>query len=74
MTIEPDKHADSIAQPEFTLCGMAFDAFETGDADGPIVFSKPGERVTCEDCLHVIAEIYREYTRTGWRRPDESGI
>ena len=42
---------------EHTLCGWAFDAFESGDADAPVVFAQPGETVTCLECLAVIRYV-----------------
>lgn len=46
-------------QAEFTLCGDAFDAFDSGDADEPIVMAKPGQTITCEDCRLIISEVKR---------------
>jgi hypothetical protein len=48
---------------EHSLCGMAFDAFESGDADAPVVFAQPGEQVTCQECLALI-----RYVRSAFRR------
>ena len=48
---------------EHTLCGWPFDAFESGDADAPVVFAQPGEQVTCQECLAVI-----RYIRSAFRR------
>ena len=42
---------------EHSLCGWAFDAYASGDADAPIVFAQPGETVTCPECLAVIRYI-----------------
>lgn len=39
---------------EYTLCGDAFDAFESGDADEPIVFAESGQTITCERCRKII--------------------
>lgn len=46
--------AGSAAQPDFTLCG---DAFDSGDADEPHVEAKKGQAVTCPKCCAVIQEI-----------------
>lgn len=45
------------------LCGYAFDAFDSGDAEGPIVEAKPGETVTCPDCRRVIDYMRRAFPR-----------
>ena len=39
---------------EFTVCGIAFDAFASGDVDEETVFAEPGEIVTCPDCQRTI--------------------
>lgn len=49
--------------PEFTLCGLAFDAFDSGDCDSPIVFAQIGERVTCDYCIRVIEDVRHGYTK-----------
>ena len=51
-------------QQEHSLCGMAFDAFDSGDADEPIIFAKSGEVVTCPECraeLDFVRRCYRKY-------------
>ena len=60
--------ATSPVNPEFTLCGDAFDAYESGDSERPIIFAKQGERVNCEQCLIVIIEIRNTYTNNGLMR------
>lgn len=40
---------------EFTICGIAFDAFDSGDVDEPTRFASPGETITCPECRKVIA-------------------
>lgn len=62
----PEKHG--AGKSEFALCGMAYDAFESGDADGPVVFVAPGELVTCEDCRAVMDNVrsnFKGYRATG---------
>jgi hypothetical protein len=49
-----DIHASSSI-PEFTICGMAFDAFDSGHTDEQIVFAEPGQIVTCIECRREIA-------------------
>lgn len=44
----------SAAGSEFTVCGLAFDAYHSGDADHPVVMAEPGEVVTCEACRRTI--------------------
>jgi hypothetical protein len=61
------KHGRASGQGgEFTLCGMAFDAFESGDADEPIVFALSGQPVTCDECKAVIDHV-RQFK--GYRQP-----
>ena len=52
------KHAQSPqGDGEFTVCGMAFDAHESGDSDEPIVFAGAGEAVTCHECRRLVVEF-----------------
>ncbi len=37
-----------------TMCGMAFDAHDSGDSDEPIIFAKSRQRITCDDCRRCI--------------------
>lgn len=58
------KHCDTPAGGyEFTLCGVAFDAFDTGDAEEPVVFAQAGELITCKECRNVIdhARAFKNY-------------
>lgn len=41
--------------PEFTACGVAFDAHDSGDYDEKIVFAASGESVNCPHCAAVVA-------------------
>lgn len=62
---------------EFTLCGDSFDAFETGDAEEPVLFAKPLESgsgrkslVTCEACRIAIDFVRQNFS--GYRyKPKE---
>lgn len=47
---------------EYTLCGRAFDDEET--IEGPPVFAKPGEKITCIGCRSVIkyCKSFKHYT------------
>lgn len=42
---------------EYSLCGVAYDAFDTGDAESPVAIAKKGQTITCPDCRNVIAEV-----------------
>jgi hypothetical protein len=55
-------HGESSA-PEYTLCGDAFDAFESGDADEPIVFANAGQVVTCTECRRAIDYVRKHYRK-----------
>lgn len=61
--------AQNPVQPEFTLCGDAFDIISTEAPDEdiePFDFAVGrGDKVTCEHCLRAIAFIYEIYTPKG---------
>jgi len=58
-----DKHAMGDGNGgEFTICGMAFDAYESGDADEQVVFAKPKEVVTCKECRAAIDYVKSAFT------------
>ena len=59
MTVQ--RHAPG--QQEHSLCGLAPDAFESGDVDEPVVFAEAGEMVTCKDCRSAI-----DWARQNFRR------
>lgn len=42
---------------EFSLCGDAFDAFASGDADEEHEIAPGGGVVTCPDCCRSVKEI-----------------
>lgn len=42
---------------EFSLCGDAFDGFDSGDLPGPFAFAKEGQSITCPKCCAAIREI-----------------
>lgn len=48
---------------EHTLCGMAFDAFDTGDCEEPIVFAEPGQLVTCAACQEQLDHAQKCFKR-----------
>ena len=63
MTRRRERHAPGVlAGQEFTLCGVAMDAYESGDEDRPVVFAADGEVVTCEDCRSVIEHVRAHFT------------
>lgn len=55
---------------EFTLCGIAFDAHDSGDADEPAVFAVTGQTVDCEDCRRIIDYVksFKRYRQPGGTR------
>lgn len=49
---------------EFALCGLACDAFDSGDWHEPVAFALPGELVTCRECraqLDHMRQAFRRY-------------
>lgn len=54
------RHAEG--EQEHALCGLAFDAYDSGDEDQPVVFAEAGETVTCPDCRAAI-----DYVRSNFR-------
>ncbi|MAN46306.1 MAG: hypothetical protein CMF04_08925 [Hyphomonas sp.] len=50
--------------PEFTACGLLFDAYEVGDHDEPVKFARSGQKVTCEDCIREIRFFKTAYGST----------
>lgn len=57
------KHAKGTnTGSEFTMCGMAFDAYESGDSEERIIFAKPKEVVTCQDCRDIIDDVKMTFT------------
>ena len=50
------RHMVSPVMAEYSLCGMAFDAYESGDAEDQIIFAQSGETITCIGCKKIIAE------------------
>jgi hypothetical protein len=50
---------------EHTLCGLAFDAYESGDTDAEPEYAERGRPVTCDLCLQLIEHVYCAFTRTG---------
>lgn len=53
---------------EFTICGMAFDAHDSGDAAEPIVVAEVGQMVTCPTCRDTI-----DHARTAFKRYHYTG-
>lgn len=57
------KHTEGAAGgAEYTACGLAFDAYDSGDHSDPIEFAKSGEIVTCADCREAI-DHFRKYIK-----------
>jgi len=61
------RHMHNSAVPEYSLCGMAFDAYDPGDAE-EIIFAKSGETITCTGCRKIIADAKRI---KHWKVPNE---
>lgn len=61
------RHANAPTHDEYTLCGFAVDAHETGDHSEPIVFAKPGETINCPEC-RVVINYCKSIKR--WREPE----
>lgn len=55
------RHAEG--EQEHSLCGMAFDAYDSGDSDEEIIFAGDGETVTCPQC-----RAHLDYIRSHFRR------
>lgn len=53
------KHASDPAFSEYTVCGLAYDAHESGDHDEQVLFAEDGEPVTCLKCREVVTEVRR---------------
>lgn len=60
---KPEVHAHGPG--EHALCGIAFDAFESGDLDEQEIYAEKGRPVTCAMCLQMIEHIHESFTPTG---------
>lgn len=60
------RHGPS-SMPEIMLCGLAFDAYESGDVDEPVIEAKADELVTCPECRAVIDYIRQRYRGGSYR-------
>lgn len=49
--------AESPLSVEFSLCGDAFDGFESGDLAEDFAFARPGESITCPRCCQAVREV-----------------
>ncbi len=49
--------AASPVQPEFSLCGEAFDAFDEKLTSEPYEIAEPDQSITCPMCCEAIREI-----------------
>jgi hypothetical protein len=58
-----DQEGVHLMNREHTLCGLAFDAFESGDAESKLV---PTTRraITCQECANVIKLCRRVQVRS----------
>ena len=50
-------HVENPRQAEYTMCGLAFDAYDSGDHDEQITFAVGGKPVTCMDCRHMVLDV-----------------
>ena len=58
--------AHNPVQAEYSLCGMACDAYVSGDSDSEYVLAvDSGKSVNCEDCKRVLSELFKTYTEAG---------
>lgn len=62
--------AENAINAEFTLCGDAFDAFASGDADEEHECAEPGGVITCPNCCKIIKDLresrYKLKPRSEW--------
>lgn len=49
--------AENPINAEFTICGDAFDALETGDADEAHECAGPRQVVNCPSCFAIIQDL-----------------
>lgn len=56
-------HAQGAGNAEYSLCGFAFDAHDSGDSAEPIVFAQAGEQVTCQRCRAQIDHVRNHFRR-----------
>lgn len=47
---------------EHALCGLSYDAHESGDHDKPVRYAATGQIVTCEMCKVFIAHVRDTFT------------
>jgi len=51
-------HAQSpVGGGEYSICGIACDAYESGDVETEIRFAAEGEPVTCKECRRAVIQI-----------------
>lgn len=60
--------AENPIQAEYSLCGDAFDIVAVDPNAEDYMVARPGNHVTCEDCMTIIMEIHTLYTINGKRR------
>jgi hypothetical protein len=61
-TAETETHAPG--RLEHALCGLSFDAHQSGDAAAPVVFAQSGELITCTLCrleIDHVRAMFRRY-------------
>lgn len=58
--------AHNPAQAEYSLCGMAFDAYASGDAETEhVIATDVCKNVNCDECKRILADLFKTYTESG---------
>jgi len=60
--VPPGHLTHAPGEQEHTLCGLSFDAHESGDWPDEIVFAQVGDYVTCPQCkahIDFVRSCYR---------------
>ncbi|WOB06505.1 hypothetical protein [Piscinibacter gummiphilus] len=53
----PSKEVHAYGPQEHSLCGLAPEAYESGDHHETVVFAEPGQVVNCELCRQFIDHV-----------------
>jgi len=65
MSVRERKHGDRCGigpgDGEHMLCGLAFDAYESGDEAVPVIQAQNGETITCPHCRRALSEVRAWY-------------
>lgn len=52
---------------DYTLCGLAHDAHDTGDEETIIIIARKGETVNCPNCLNHIRYVINSFPNNRFR-------